>query len=164
MNSVINYINSLLFLLLPETGCFGFKRFLLRCAGIKVGTDVRVCSSVRFMGSGSLEIGSGTWIGHQTLIISSSQVKIGENVDIAPMVYIGTGTHLIEPGGLRIAGRPFSKEVEIGNGAWIGAKACILPGVKVGTKAVVAAGAVLVDSCSDKAIFAGVPAKKVKDL
>ena len=60
MKPVINYINSLLFPLLPETSCFALKRGLLRLAGAKIGKNVRICSSVHIMGCGELVIGKNS--------------------------------------------------------------------------------------------------------
>lgn len=74
--------------ILPETRCFGFKRWMLRLCGAKIGKNVRICSSAKFLGAGDLEIGDNTWIGHQCLISSSSRIIIGANCDFAPRVYI----------------------------------------------------------------------------
>ncbi len=52
--------------------------------------------------------------------------------------------------------------VIIGNDAWIGAGAVILPGVEVGDGAVIAAGAVVTKDVSPYAIVGGVPAKVIK--
>jgi acetyltransferase-like isoleucine patch superfamily enzyme len=152
------------FRLLPETRCFALKSALLRWMGIKVGRGVRVCSSVTFLGNGCLEIGDDTWIGQQVLIICSSHICIGSNVDIGPRVFIGTGTHQLDPVGLHSAGVGVNKDVVVGNGAWLCASATILPGVSIGQKAVVAAGAVVTENVPDRKIVGGVPARGLKDL
>jgi acetyltransferase-like isoleucine patch superfamily enzyme len=54
------------------------------------------------------------------------------------------------------------KKVEIGNDVWIGARATILDGVKVGDGAVIAAGAVVTKDVPPYAIVGGVPAKVIK--
>lgn len=158
------YLIFKLFLLIPETRCFGFKRWLLRLAGINVGRNVRVCSSVFIAGAGKLSIGDNTWIGHRVTIIASSKITIGSNVDIAPLVYIGTGTHQIDASGPHVAGKGISGDIEIGDGAWLGARSTILPGVKIADMSVVGAGAVVTKSTESKKIYAGVPAKFLKDV
>jgi len=80
MKPVINYINSLLFPLLPETSCFALKRGLLRLAGAKIGKNVRICSSVHIMGCGELVIGDDVWIGEKAAILAG--VTIGEGAII----------------------------------------------------------------------------------
>lgn len=158
------YLSNLLFRLLPETRCFPLKVRMLRWAGVEVGNNVRVCSSATILGTGSLEIGDDTWIGHQTLIVSSSRVRIGKSVDIAPRVFIGTGSHQLDPDGAHSAGAGISREVVIGDGVWLCAGALILPGVSIGDKSVVAAGAVVTKDVLPRKIVGGVPAAVIKDL
>lgn len=55
-----------------------------------------------------------------------------------------------------------NREVVIGNDVWIGANAIILPGVKIGNGAVIAAGAVVVKDVDAYAVVGGVPAKVLK--
>jgi acetyltransferase-like isoleucine patch superfamily enzyme len=158
------YIYGLISRFLPETSCFKFKRALLRWAGARIGEGVRCCSSVRILGAGELSIGQDTWLGHDVLIVCSSAVKIGANVDIAPRVYLGTGTHVIDFVGLRSAGRGISHAVFISDGAWIGACAVILPGVTVGERAVVGAGSLVTRDVQSLTLAFGVPAKEVRKL
>lgn len=54
------------------------------------------------------------------------------------------------------------QEIEIGNDVWIGANAIILPGVKIGNGAIIAAGAVVTKNVEPYAIVGGVPAKFIK--
>ena len=129
--------------LLPETRCFGFKCWLLKRTGAKVGKNVRICSSALFVGTGHLEIGNNTWIGHRCIISTSSSIKIGSDCDIAPNVYIGNGTHQITPDRKRIADIEISEDIIIGNGCWLCAGSMVLPGVTIQEKSVVAAGAVV---------------------
>lgn len=164
MRSWALYIAGQIFRVLPETRCFGLKRRLLRWAGAKVGRNVRVCSSVSIYGCGGLEIGDNVWIGHNSIIVCSSKVLIGANVDIAPMVFIGTGSHKIDPKGDHVAGVGVSKDITIGNGAWLGARSTVLPGVTIGDKCVVGAGSVVTKATESMKIYAGVPAKLLKDV
>lgn len=163
MRTSINFINNLIFPLIPESRCFGFKRFMLRLAGAKIGKDVKISSSCKVFGAGSLTIGDNTWIGYQCTIVSSSSITIGENVDIAPRVYIGTGTHEIDVAYDHIAAKDISMDVVIGRGCWIAANASILPGANISEKCVVAAGAVVTKAFTESySLLAGVPAKVIK--
>lgn len=164
MNSFLLYLYKVVVSLLPETRCFGVKRTLLRFAGAKIGKNVRICSSALIVGAGNLEIGDNTWVGHRCIIVASSFVKIGTNVDIAPSVFVGNGTHGITPDRERVADIELSKDIIIGNGCWICANASILAGVVIGVKCVVAAGAVVTKSFSDLSLIAGVPAILKKEL
>lgn len=160
----MQYINKLIFPILPETKCFGLKRALLRWGGANIGKNVRVCSSVTVIGAGELSIGDNTWVGHRCMLVASSSIKIGSNVDIAPNVFIGNGTHEITPERERIADIELSKDVTVGDGCWLCANSAILPGVSVGEKCVVAAGAVVTKSFSGRCLLAGVPAEVKRKL
>lgn len=162
MNSLGLFLYNVLVLFIPETRGFGLKRFMLRLCGADIDKGVRICSSVKILGSGKLHIGANTWVGHQTLIISSSNVHIGSEVDIAPRVYIGTGTHKLEIGSNKAAGEGLSEDIIINNGCWICANSTILPGVTIGMAAVVGAGALVNNNISDKSVVAGIPAKVIK--
>lgn len=164
MNSIRLYLISGLIHHLPETRAFGFKRMLYRWAGVKIGNNVRICSSARIIGSGSLEIGDNTWIGPETRITSSSKVVIGSNCDIAPRVLITDGTHELTPDHDRVADIEVCYPISIGNGCWICANSTIIAGVSIGNKTVVAAGAVVTKSFEGMSIIGGVPAKVIKTI
>lgn len=164
MYAIVQYFNKLVFSLLPETKCFGLKRFLLRLSGAQIGQNVRVCSSVMVIGAGELIIGDNTWVGHRCVLSASSRIEIGRNVDIAPNVFIGNGTHEITPGSERIADIELAKDIKIGDGCWLCANTVILAGVTIGNKCVAAAGAVVTRSFDDMNFIAGMPAVVKKKL
>ena len=70
---------------------------------------------------------------------------------------------MITPNNERIAGIDITKPIRIGNGCWLCANSTILPGVVIGNKCVVAAGAIVTKSSGDLKLLAGVPASE-KDL
>jgi maltose O-acetyltransferase len=84
-------------------------------------------------------------------------IRTGDDVSIGPEAAILTLGH--DPQSAAFADR--GGEVSIGNKAWIGFRAIILPGVTIGEGAVVAAGAVVTRSVEPFAIVAGVPARKI---
>ena len=53
-------------------------------------------------------------------------------------------------------------EIDVGPRCWLGARTTLLPGVRIGEGTVVAAGAVVTESCEAGAIYGGVPARKVR--
>ncbi len=150
--------------IIPETRGFGLKRALYRWAGAIIGNGVKINSSVRISGIGKLSIGENTWIGPEVMIACSSAISIGADCDIAPRVYIGDGTHKITPGMTRIAGQDVTEPIHIGNGCWLCVNSTVLPGVSIGDKCVVAAGAVVNKCCDRNRLIAGVPAKVIKEL
>lgn len=164
MKPSLLYIVNLVNTLLPETKLFGFKRFLFRMCGAKIGKNVRICSSVRVLGCGNLIIGDDTWIGPQSLISSSSKISIGANVNIAPRVLLVTGTHEYSFDGNSVAGKGYNLDIEIGEGCWICANSVVLGGAIIGDMGLVAAGSVVKGNVGSFQMVGGVPAKIIKDF
>lgn len=164
MSPFLLFITKKLFSFIPDTHGFGMKRFLLRLSGAKIGTNVRICSSVTIIGDNQLSIGDNTWIGHDCMIVCSAPIQIGKDVNIAPRCYIGTGTHEIDIVGDSVAGRGRSLPVTIMDGCWICAGCIVLPGVSVGTKSICASGAVVNRDVEDGEMVGGVPIKTIRYL
>lgn len=83
------YLSSLLAHLLPETRGYSLKRKLYRWSGVKVGENVRICSSVKILGNASLSIGDNTWIGPGTFIMCSQNAKVSsEEYILIPPNYL----------------------------------------------------------------------------
>jgi acetyltransferase-like isoleucine patch superfamily enzyme len=55
-----------------------------------------------------------------------------------------------------------NKPIEIGNDVWIGARVIILDGVKIGTGAIIASGAIVTRDVPPYSVVGGVPAKIIK--
>ena len=152
------FLINLLLQLLPPSRCFGFKRLIMKWAGIQVGENVRVMR-IQIWGVG-LEIGDNTFIGNDTLITGASdtKVKIGSNCDISDRVNIFTGTHHI--GSIEhAAGEGYGEDIIIGDGVWIGLGATIMPGVNIGNGSVVATCSCVKDNVESGSMVAGIPAK-----
>lgn len=133
---------------------------LLRMLGAEVSRSA--ISADVWLGSRRLAIGADTFINHGCRIDNTGAwIRIGRDCNLAPEVAILTATH--ELGGPeRRAGPLRNVPVEIGNGVWIGARAVILPGVRIGDGAVIAAGAVVRSDCEPNTLYAGVPATLVR--
>lgn len=155
------WIFKLLTAWLPESRGFGVKNALLRWAGAKVGRNVRIYSSVKIVGTGTLEIGDDVHIGSDVFlsIVTPAGIMIGSHVDIGPGAMILTGSHRIDPVGEHIAGEGTATAVSIADGCWLGARSVVLPGVVLAKKTLVAAGAVVTKSVAiPQQLVAGVPA------
>ncbi|WP_354500203.1 acyltransferase [Mycetocola sp. 2940] len=82
---------------------------------------------------------------------------IGARASLGFEVMLLTSTHKMGPPSKR-AGDSDAKSITIGEGAWIGARATIMPGVNVGSGCVIAAGSVVVSDCEPDSLYAGIPA------
>jgi len=87
-------------------------------------------------------------------------IKIGDNVGLAPRVYI-----IAHDGSTnRFLGKTRLGKVNIGNTVFIGAGSIILPGVTIGNRVVIGAGSVVSQDVPDDVVVAGNPAKVISTL
>jgi acetyltransferase-like isoleucine patch superfamily enzyme len=104
-------------------------------------------------------VGKNVFIGRGTEINVCDRVDIGDDVAIAPGCFLVDHNHGLQKE-LRISDQPcHSSPIVIGDDTWLGAHAIILPGVTIGPKAVVAAGACVNRDVPPGAIVGGVPAQ-----
>ncbi len=104
--------------------------------------------------------GSGVFFNFDCTILDVCKVEIGKNVKFGPGVHIYTATHSKDPlkrRELLESGKP----VSIGDDCWIGGRTVILPGVTVGNRCIVGAGAVVVKNVPNETTVAGNPAKPI---
>ncbi|WP_317414977.1 acyltransferase [Thermophilibacter provencensis] len=110
-----------------------------------------------------LSIGRGTRATRNLTIQCAGSVRIGCDVLIASDVFITDYNHGLDPASVSYLSNPLQVEsVEVCDGAWIGNNVVILPGVRIGRKAVVGAGSVVSRSIPDYCIAVGNPARVVK--
>ena len=112
---------------------------------------------------------SGAQIGSDVVITGPLHIDLGDKVSIGDRIFIGhdvallTVDHHIGTARSRCGERKLAP-VAIGDGAWIAARATILPGVTVGQGAIVAAGAVVTRDVPENALVGGVPARILRML
>lgn len=116
-----------------------------------------------YFGNRNIKIDKGSFINKKCYFDERASIKIGENCFLGPEVMICTSTHKIESSPKR-AGELVEKSVKINSGCWIGARSTILPGVTIDQGCVIAAGSVVISNCEKNGLYAGVPAKRIKDL
>lgn len=134
---------------------------MLRLFGI--GIEKSTISPGGFYGGRNITIGRGSFLNHNVFLDSAAQIVIGANCHFGMGVLVATSSHHIGPADKR-AGDGFALPVVIGDGVWVGARATILPGVTIGPGCVIASGAVVVNNCEPDGVYAGVPAKRVREL
>lgn len=141
------------------------RRLLLRLAGAKIGQGSTIHMGCRFFSLKNIIIGEDTIIGEGSYMDGRDILRIGDHVDVASQVLIYNSEHDVTAEDFHATVAP----VEIGDFCFIGPRVIILPGVKVGKGAIIAAGAVVTKDVGEFAIVGGVPAevigeRKIKDL
>ena len=137
------------------------RRVLLRRLGLSLG-DCRIKPRV-FFGSREIEIGDGTFINYGVFMDGSAPISIGQNSSIAYEVMFATSSHDIGESSSR-SGAHRPQPIAVGNGVWVGARATILGGVSIADGCLIAAGSLVTADCAADGLYAGAPARRVRDL
>lgn len=131
--------------------CSKLKSIVLRVFGAKIGAGLVLKTHVRIKYPWRLTIGEHCWIGQDAWIDNLANVRLGDHVCISQGAYLCTGSHDHSKRTFDLITQP----IEIDSGVWVGAKAVLLPGVKIGANAVVAAGTVARGSVGEGAVIGG---------
>lgn len=143
------------------------RSLAMRIFGFKIGYGTIFADLPTFTGGSGLHrnfsIGAHCWLNVSCFFDLGTTITVGRNVSFGQQVIVLTSSHVIGPPSQRAAGLRY-RPVVIGNGAWLGARCTILPGVTIGDGAIIAAGAVVHHDVPPNTLFAGVPARLVKAL
>ena len=134
---------------------------LLSLAGFRMGEATLVNGLPKITGGSQLfarlVTGQGCLIEPDCVFDLSELVTLGDRVTLGPGVMLLTSTHELATADHR-AGKVMSSPVSIGSGAWIGARAIVLPGVQIGEGAIVDPGAVVNKQVAPNTRVGGIPA------
>lgn len=135
-----------------------FRLWLLSSFGARIGRHVTFFPSVRVWAPWNFSCGEYVAFDHSVYLYSVAPIIIGSKVAISEGAFLCTASHDISR-----ASRPLTTApIRVGDGAWIGARAFIHPGVTIGEGAVVGACAVVTRDVPPWAVVAGNPARIVK--
>ncbi len=137
------------------------RRFFYRISGVKIGRGSTLHMGTRFYNPSNISIGSDTIVGEFAVLDGRDKLIIGDHVDIASEVMIYNSQHDINTEKFATVEDTVKERVEIGDYVFVGPRAIILPGVKIGRGAVIAAGAVVTKDVEELSIVAGVPAREI---
>jgi putative colanic acid biosynthesis acetyltransferase WcaF len=137
---------------------YGFRRWLLRCFGCKVGQGVIIRPRARLHYPWRIEIGDYVSIGDDAWLYSIGTIKIGRHSIISQKSFLCTAGHDYEDPNFRTTVKP----IWVGKGVWIGADVFVAPGVTVGDNAVIGARSSVFQNIPPGAISYGHPCKVVK--
>lgn len=139
------------------------RRRLLSFAGARIAADSRVSAGLHISPRLSLTIEPGVYVNVGCFFDDEGEVTIGQRVHVGPHCRLLTTSHELGLSECRAGPRTVGA-VHIGEGAWLGANVTVLPNVTVAPGCVIAAGAVVTRSTEPDGVYAGVPARRVRDL
>ena len=172
INKLINRVKNILLefevFLLHLVGCIPFhhlRRAFYRAGGVKIGKGSAIHMGARFYDPHNIKIGKDTIVGEEAVLDGRDKLIIGNHVALATGVMIFNSQHEINDEFFSASNAP----VIIEDYVFIGPRAIIQPGIKIGKGAIIAAGAVVTKDVPPFAIVGGVPAKiiderKLKEL
>lgn len=111
----------------------------------------------------NIEVGENFYANVNLVILDGAKVVIGSNCFIAPNVGIYTAGHPLDSE-RRNMGLEYAHPITIGDDVWIGAGVSILPGARIGSGTVVAAGSVVRGEIPDGVICGGNPARVIRAI
>ena len=150
-------VQASLFALSPQV-LYGWRRFLLRLFGAKIGRNVLLRPSVQVTYPWKVEIGDHSWIGDGVVLYSLGTVHIGAHSVVSQNSYVCAGSHNPES----VAFDIFALPVWIGDECWIASDVFVAPGVSIGDGAVVGARSSVFEDLPPAMICRGNPAVPVR--
>jgi serine acetyltransferase len=150
--------------LLPRLwGLFLINAFCQRVLGINRRMPCLVHFTSQIVQPAKIHLGQGTWpslfASSHLYLQAGNGIFLGDNCLIGPGAKIVSANH--DPADPKRRWRK-TRPVRIGADCWIGANAVILPGVAIGDRAVVGAGAVVTRDVPPGAVVAGNPAQIIR--
>lgn len=144
-------------------------------AGIHIGRQTligRSCTLTLGYGPGEdavpdrgLVIGDRCVIGAGSTLTAHESIEIGDDVWFGQGVFVSDASHGYQDPDLPIGQQLGPHQpVSIGSGSWVGHRAIVLPGARIGRNVVVGAGSVVRGEVADHTVVAGVPAHVVRRL
>lgn len=134
---------------------YGWRRWLLRRFGAKIGRGVLIRSTATVTYPWKLTIGDYSWIGDDVVLYSLGEIHIGAHSVVSQRSYICTGSH----NAATIAFDIYALPIFIGNECWIASDVFVAPGVSISDGAVVGARSTVFDDLPAGMICYGNPAQ-----
>jgi putative colanic acid biosynthesis acetyltransferase WcaF len=133
----------------------GWRRFLLRLFGSKVGRGAHPHPSARIWAPWNLEMGDHSCLSHHVDCYCVDRVVIGAHATVSQYSYLCTASHDFEDPTMPLVAAP----IVIGDGAWVAADVFVAPGVTIGDGAVVGARSSVFSDVEPWHVAAGNPAR-----
>jgi len=138
---------------------YGWRRFLLRLFGAKIGKGVIIRPNVTITYPWKVSIGDYSWIGDNVELYSLGEIEIGSNVVISQRSYLCAASHDYKKQDFPI----WSGKITIEDECWLATDVYVAPNVTIGKGTVVGARSSVFKNLPGGKICVGNPAKVIKD-
>ncbi|HEX3659999.1 MAG TPA: putative colanic acid biosynthesis acetyltransferase [Acidobacteriaceae bacterium] len=150
-------VQATLFRMSPQV-LYGWRRFLLRLFGAKIGRGVIIRPTAEITYPWKLTLGDHCWIGDHATLYTLGEISIGNNAVVSQHCYLAAATHDYTQPTFDMLAKPIIVEPE----AWLATRVFVAPGVTVGRGAVVGACSVVLKDVPAMMICAGYPAQALR--
>jgi len=138
----------------------GWRRFLLRCFGARIGVGAHPYPTAWVWAPWNLEMGDNSCLADGVDCYSVALIQLGRSSLVSQRAFLCGATHDYTDPAFPLVPKP----ITIADGAWVAAEAFIGPGVTVGEGAVVGARACVTQDVEPWTVVVGNPARMVKRL
>ncbi|MFQ3669016.1 MAG: WcaF family extracellular polysaccharide biosynthesis acetyltransferase [Fimbriimonadaceae bacterium] len=136
----------------------GWRAFLLRLFGARLGHGVHIYAKVKVWAPWNLEVDDQAGIADDVNLYTMAKITIGKRVIVSQGAHLCCGTHDFEDPNFPLLAYP----IRIGDEAWVAAEAFVGPGVTVGEGAVVGARSVVTKDLPAWTVCAGNPCRPIR--
>ncbi len=136
---------------------------------LQVGDDCSLEDGVNFKFDGIWQAGPSIIVGNRVFVGRNCEFNITKGIEIGDDCLIASGCKFIDHDHGIALGIPMNIQpgieapIVLENDVWLGVNVVVLKGVSIGSGAIVAAGAVVTKNIGADEIWAGVPARKIRD-
>ena len=138
--------------------CIAWRRMLLRLFGAKVEKGAHPASRCRIWAPWNLTMAEHSCLANDVECYNVAPIKLGKHATVSQYAFLCTASHDYEDPDFRLITAP----IEIGDDAWVGARAFIAPGVTIGEGGVAGATASVYRDVPPWTVVGGNPAKEIK--
>ena len=161
-NRVIRVLWSICYALLYRISprpLHAWRVFLLRAFGAKLGAACHFYPKGKIWAPWNLVCEDRVTLADDAELYNPSPMYLGSHAIVSQGAYVCGATHLYNEPSFRLVSFP----MRLGAYSWICARAAVNPGVNVGDGAILALGSVATKDLEAFGIYAGIPARKVKE-
>ncbi|BDA09006.1 hypothetical protein MU1CBH_00340 [Megamonas funiformis] len=111
----------------------------------------------------NVKVGDNTVINHSGVFLDTNEINIGKHALIGPKSGLYGAIHPFDVEA-RNEGIEKAKTINIGDGAWLGGKVTVVPGVSIGKHSVIGAGSVVTKDIPDDVVAVGNPCRVIRKI
>ena len=111
----------------------------------------------------NISIGKGSYVNFNCVFLDLGPIRLGQRCLIGPGVQLLTAVHPMNAAE-RATGKEKGAGIEIGDDCWLGGGLIVCPGVAIGDRSVIGAGAVVTRDIPADSVAVGNPARVIRTL